>query len=140
MRKLPLIIGLVFLLFQTWAQQNPHGETLTFTCTDCHTTEGWTFSKEAAIFNHDSTQFVLEGEHRFTDCAACHTSLVFSEAKTNCVDCHTDMHNNTVGTDCAQCHNSNSWIVSNISEIHQLSRFPLLGAHNTADCSACHKS
>ena len=140
MRKLSLILGLVFLLFHSWAQQNPHGESLTFTCTDCHTTEGWTFSKATAIFNHDSTQFVLEGQHSFTDCAACHTSLVFSEAKTNCVDCHTDMHNNTVGPDCAQCHDSKSWIGSNISEIHQLSRFPLLGAHTTADCSACHKS
>jgi len=140
MRKLSLIIGLIFLLFQSWAQQNPHGETLTFSCTDCHTTEGWVFSEETASFNHDSTQFVLEGQHIHTNCAACHTSLVFSEAKSNCIDCHTDMHNNTVGPDCAQCHDPKSWIVDNITEIHQLSRFPLLGAHNTASCSDCHTS
>ena len=34
----------------------------------------------------------------------------------------------------------NSWLVSNITGIHQTSRFPLLGAHRTADCSDCHKS
>jgi len=30
--------------------------------------------------------------------------------------------------------------VDNISELHQVSRFPLLGAHRTADCFDCHKS
>ncbi len=50
------------------------------------------------------------------------------------------MHNNTVGPNCAQCHTPESWIVTNITEIHQNSRFPLLGAHNTANCSDCHLS
>jgi hypothetical protein len=68
------------------------------------------------------------------------TTLVFSEARSNCIDCHTDMHNNTVGLDCARCHDSRSWIVENITEIHQMSRFPLLGAHTTTDCSSCHSS
>jgi hypothetical protein len=140
MRKLSLIFGLVLLAALVKAQQNPHGETLAFDCVDCHTTEGWTFSATTAKFSHDSTSFKLEGQHRFTDCKSCHTTLVFSEAKTNCMDCHTDMHNNTLGLDCVRCHDFKSWIVDNITEIHQQSGFPLLGAHNAVDCSSCHTS
>ena len=44
------------------------------------------------------------------------------------------------GPDCSRCHIQVSWLVNNINEIHQKSRFPLLGAHRTADCSQCHKS
>lgn len=140
MRKLSLILGLVLFAFWGQAQQNPHGKTLKFDCVDCHTTEGWTFSPATSTFSHDSTSFKLEGQHRVTDCKSCHTTLVFSEAKTNCMDCHTDMHNNTLGLDCARCHDPKSWLVSNISEIHQQSGFPLLGAHNVADCVSCHTS
>ncbi len=32
------------------------------------------------------------------------------------------------------------WLVTNITELHHYSRFPLLGAHRTADCSDCHRS
>ncbi|WP_303920365.1 hypothetical protein [Draconibacterium sediminis] len=140
MRKLSLIIVVLFLVFQLRAQENPHGEDLSIDCLDCHTTEGWIFSKATARFSHDSTDFMLEGQHAFTDCRACHTTLVFNDAKSNCMDCHNDMHNNTVGLDCRRCHDARSWLVSNITEIHQTSRFPLLGAHNTADCSDCHTS
>ena len=140
MRKLSLIIGLFLAFSAAWAQQSPHGNDLKINCADCHTTEGWTFSQATALFDHDSTVFKLEGQHIFADCKACHTSLIFAEAKTNCVDCHTDMHNTTVGPDCARCHDAQSWLVTNITEIHQQSRFPLLGAHNTADCAACHTS
>ncbi len=138
MRKLSLIIAVLFSVFQLRAQENPHGEDLSIDCLDCHTTEGWIFSKATARFSHDSTDFVLEGQHAGIDCRACHTNLVFNDAKTNCIDCHNDMHNSTVDLDCRRCHDSRSWLVSNITEIHQTSRFPLLGAHNTADCSDCH--
>jgi hypothetical protein len=50
------------------------------------------------------------------------------------------MHYQTVGFECARCHNTKSWIVENITEVHHLSRFPLLGAHFTADCFQCHPS
>ncbi|WP_319592237.1 hypothetical protein [uncultured Draconibacterium sp.] len=140
MRKLSLIIVAVLSVFQLRAQENPHGDDLSFDCLDCHTTEGWTFTEATARFSHDLTDFVLEGQHTVADCKACHTTLVFSEAKSNCIDCHNDMHNNTVGLDCSRCHDSQSWLVSNITEIHQTSRFPLLGAHNSVDCSACHTS
>jgi hypothetical protein len=90
-------------------------------------------------FDHDQkTQFPLEGTHTDVSCKACHTDLVFANGKSSCFECHTDVHEQTVGMECERCHTSNSWIVENMTQIHQLSRFPLLGAHNTADCYDCH--
>jgi hypothetical protein len=80
------------------------------------------------------------GQHKKVDCKNCHTNLVFSDTKGECFECHTDMHQQTVGNDCARCHNTNSWVVTNITQIHQESRFPLMGAHKSADCIACHQS
>ncbi len=136
-----LSFSLVMLMFaiSTWGQKNPHGENFKLNCLDCHSAETWNFTADGK-FDHSQTRFVLEGQHRYVNCRQCHTSLVFSEATPNCVDCHTDMHNTTLGADCARCHHTNSWIVTNTTELHQLSRFPLLGAHKTADCAACHTS
>lgn len=140
MRKLSFIAVLLPVSLYLIFQKNPHGPDLKFDCSDCHTTEGWTFSGEKAIFTHEKTRFRLEGQHQYTGCRECHISLVFNEAGLNCVDCHTDLHQGTVGQDCARCHTSRSWLVHNITEIHHLSRFPLLGAHRTADCNDCHIS
>ena len=84
--------------------------------------------------------FLLTGQHTDLNCRLCHSSLVFSDAKTECIDCHTDVHQSSAGSDCARCHTPVSWLVENINELHQVSRFPLLGAHRTADCFDCHKS
>lgn len=140
MQKLSLILVFILLVAVLSAQQNPHGDRLTYACTDCHTTAGWTFSKETAKFSHNKTEFLLEGQHNQAKCRDCHKTLVFNGTKSNCVDCHTDMHNNTLGTNCFECHTPKSWIVENVTEIHQRSRFPLLGAHNIANCSDCHRS
>ncbi|HPS13592.1 MAG TPA: hypothetical protein PLB87_09955 [Prolixibacteraceae bacterium] len=91
-------------------------------------------------FNHDSTNFPLKGQHRSVECRLCHPTLLFAEAKKECADCHTDIHQNTVGHDCDRCHTNESFVVTNITQIHQESRFPLYGAHKTADCSSCHSS
>ncbi|NQU88624.1 MAG: hypothetical protein HQ541_23010 [Mariniphaga sp.] len=140
MRKLPFIVGLLFIFINTWAQ-SPHGEKLLMDCADCHTTGSWVYAVDSSRFEHnDQTDFTLEGQHQYTDCKKCHETLIFSDAQSECFSCHTDMHNTTVGTDCARCHDANSWIVENITELHQQGRFPLLGAHNTADCSNCHTS
>ena len=140
MRKLSLLAILNFVLIFAWGQENPHGEKLSYSCTDCHTTDSWKYSAENSKFDHNKTEFILEGQHIYIRCSDCHTSLVFDEVKSNCIDCHSDLHNTTVGTDCARCHDSKSWIVDNITEIHQMGRFPLLGAHNSVSCSECHTS
>ncbi len=124
MRNLSLII-LLLLVSVCLFSQSPHGDDLTFNCDDCHNPSGWKMIKGTYIFNHDSTSFSLEGQHRTIDCKMCHTSLVFSKAASECMSCHTDMHYQTVGFDCERCHTPKSWIVDNIIDIHRQGRFPL---------------
>lgn len=122
------------------SSDSPHGKDFDISCSECHTSEGWKIDRNKISFNHDLTQFPLEGLHEEVNCISCHSTLVFSDAEPECMSCHTDMHQQTVGLDCGRCHTTNTWIVENITEIHQQSRFPLLGAHITADCYDCHQS
>lgn len=143
MRKLSLIIIAVFAFVYasvSMMSDSPHGKGFAYSCDLCHSSESWKLDKKIYAFDHSKTKMPLSGRHAQADCRQCHASLVFSEAKTACADCHTDMHNQTVGPDCGQCHTSSTWIVNNINELHQKSRFPLLGPHYTTDCSVCHKS
>lgn len=116
---------------------HPHGETMKISCSDCHSSDGWTVDRAGIRFNHD-TLYALEGAHQTLDCRSCHTSLVFNEVKNQCSQCHQDVHQQTLSATCDQCHTTTTWLVSSISEIHQLSRFPLMGQHQFAACEACH--
>jgi hypothetical protein len=118
------------------AQDSPHGDKLGFSCTDCHNTSGWKVDLNS--FNHNSTNFLLVGQHQTVSCKDCHSSLVFDQAGDECKDCHVDMHQQTVGLECDRCHTPNSWVVNNVTQLHQMSRFPLVGAHSEADCGQCH--
>lgn len=142
MRRLSLILlPLVFVfVFAMQRSESPHGKSLDISCNVCHNPDGWKIDTARFYFDHDSTQFELEGQHQSIDCRQCHQSLVFSEAGSDCMSCHTDIHQQTVGMDCERCHSPQNWIVSNITEIHQMSRFPLVGAHLDATCSQCHQS
>lgn len=139
--RLILLIVFVFGVTSTFAisQKSPHGDKFKIECTTCHTTDNWTKIKENG-FNHNKTHFPLVGQHKTVSCRKCHISLEFSKAKTQCSSCHTDIHEGTVGNDCERCHKSNSWIVTNIKQIHQQQGFALVGAHATIDCNRCHKS
>ncbi len=138
MRKLSsLILSLVFSV-SLFSQSSPHGVGFEVNCMDCHSTSGWTIDIKNLSFNHNTTKFALLGQHQSVNCKLCHKSLEFSKAESECVSCHTDMHNQTVGDDCARCHTPNTWVVNNITEIHQKSRFPLVGRHMAADCFDCH--
>jgi hypothetical protein len=140
MRKLSSLIIWLALTLQVAAQTSPHGDAFTATCKDCHSTTGWKVDLKNLVFNHGATKFPLTGQHQAVACRACHVSLEFSKAPVECVSCHTDMHGRTVGDDCGRCHNTKAWIINNITEMHRQSRFPLVGAHVTADCYDCHKN
>jgi len=139
MRSLSQIILLLTLSVGLFAQ-SPHGKELTMACADCHNPKGWKLEAGTYSFTHEKTQFPLMGMHQDVNCKLCHPTLVFSEAETECVSCHTDMHYQTVGMECERCHTPKSWLVENINDIHRQSRFPLVGAHITADCYSCHPS
>jgi len=122
--------------------QSPHGKDFKISCNVCHGSKGWALDKEIYSFDHSSTNMPLVGQHKEINCRMCHTTLVFSDekAKKECVSCHTDIHSQTVGNYCDKCHTPNSWIVNTITEIHQQSRFPLLGVHTMTECQQCHLS
>jgi hypothetical protein len=138
--KKALLFSILFL-FSVWGYtQNTHGENFKVDCRACHSPNGWKIDMNKFTYNHDSTGFVLEGEHKKTDCKNCHKSLVFDQAKNECVSCHTDVHSMSVGNDCARCHTAKSWLVDNIPELHEQNGFPLAGAHKVLSCVDCHKS
>ena len=131
---------IILLIALNTLAQSPHGDRLNIKCEVCHVPESWLMKMENSTFDHNQTSYPLIGNHKTVDCKLCHVDLIFSNAKTTCLLCHKDMHQQTVGLDCERCHTPRSWIVENITEIHQLSRFPLQGRHAQVDCYLCHKS
>ncbi|MCX6269960.1 MAG: hypothetical protein NTU44_01860 [Bacteroidetes bacterium] len=143
MRKLSflILVGLaVVTMSLTLSRPSPHGSDFKLNCMLCHNSTSWEVNQKTIIFNHNTTAFPLKGQHRETRCKQCHPTLVFSEAKTECSDCHTDFHNQSVRLNCSRCHTPDSWLVTNVTQIHRQSRFPLAGPHATANCFSCHKS
>ncbi len=140
MRIVSLTILSLFTILLNGQTNSPHGVAFKVSCKTCHSSKGWQLDKSIYSFDHNTTKLPLAGQHVQVSCRQCHPTLVFSEAKTNCIDCHMDIHQATVGFNCTRCHTPQSWLVNNINNIHQMSRFPLIGAHRTADCSQCHKS
>ena len=139
MRKLSFIIFIIFGIVNIYSQ-SPHGINFNLECSSCHSAESWNIDYEKFTFDHSTTGFELLGVHSQTDCKSCHATLEFSNVKKDCFQCHTDVHENTLGNDCNSCHDFKSWIVTNVLQIHQFGRFPLIGAHQTADCNQCHTS
>ena len=138
MQKLSFIILLLFC--GSNFAQSPHGKNFDIDCEECHSTDKWDIDYKKLNFNHSVTEFELIGQHRVLDCRTCHETIRFSEISDQCASCHTDLHQNSVGPNCEQCHTSDSWLVKNINEMHQVSRFPLEGAHKQANCTECHAS
>ena len=139
MYRLSLAI-IVFLGFWPLLAQSPHGEELRMDCAKCHNPSSWTINYRTVQFDHDKTDFQLEGTHALTDCKLCHSSLVFSEAPMDCASCHVDIHSQSVGNDCVRCHTSETWLVDNIPELHEENGFPLIGSHSNLSCVECHTS
>ncbi len=140
MFKLSYIILALMLSFNAYADKSPHGVKFSIKCDACHNPEGWAFKTKGNAFDHSLTSFPLAGQHQAVECRKCHVDLVFSNAKTTCISCHKDMHQQTVGQDCERCHTPRTWIVTNITEVHRKTRFPLNGQHAQIDCYQCHKS
>ncbi len=119
---------------------NPHGE-IAFSCSACHTTEGWTPVRDPMDFDHADAGYALTGNHVGPDCGDCHESLVFAAVATACADCHADIHRGEMGFECSTCHSEVGW--SDRREMfifHFTTSFPLLGGHAALDCESCHRA
>lgn len=118
--------------------QSPHGA-IRIACAECHSAEGWTPAHVSASFNHATFGFALSGAHAAASCRACHAKLDFTGTPATCATCHADPHRGEVGADCAHCHTTRSFLDRSVMmAAHQLTAFPLTGAHRLADCEACH--
>lgn len=130
------VMGALTLRGQT--SQNPHGA-IKLDCQLCHVTENWTKMRTDMQFKHADTNFPLKGQHVAVSCRSCHRSLEFSQADSRCIYCHQDIHENQFGDVCNRCHSPERWVdESQFRQMHQESRFPLVGAHAALDCELCH--
>lgn len=139
MRVLSFLI-LVCMLAQAGFSQSPHGDLKGVDCSTCHNPDNWSIDTKKLNFDHSKTAFPLAGQHKNADCKSCHTTLRFPGISKNCVSCHTTIHANTISTDCQACHTPAGWGIKDVLPLHERSRFPLFGAHQTADCGQCHKN
>ena len=114
-------------------------------CNHCHQPESW-----AAIeFNHQLTEWPLEGQHLKLECRKCHLDtnnntnskeLLFNYMSSDCRSCHQNVHGSQFQikgiTDCTRCHTANRWQPDNFD--HNTTAFPLEGRHAEIDCEQCH--
>ena len=136
MRKnITLIILFCFMVSfsKMQAQKNPH-KFVVFECNVCHFTENW----HVIHFNHDTTNWALEKQHREVNCLSCHSLDDFSDVRAECISCHLDVHQGKLQKKCDDCHTPAGWAVFEINKVHQNTVFPIIGAHVRLDCGACH--
>ena len=118
---------------------NPHGK-FQGPCGDCHSASAWKPAKISPKFDHAKFGFPLEGAHAAAACASCHATLDFSQERQLCASCHEDVHHGEFGSECATCHTARSFIDrAGMLRTHQVSRFPLSGAHAALECESCHR-
>jgi predicted CXXCH cytochrome family protein len=79
-------------------------------------------------------------------CSDCHINNQYQGTPTDCYACHeadyagTTNPNHVAGgfpTECLECHTTTAWSPATFD--HNVTNFPLTGAHVTADCQSCHE-
>ncbi len=105
-------------------------------CTDCHNEKSWQENK----FDHQKTDFPLQGEHKQLSCESCHQKLNFEKGRTECVSCHLgkDKHQGLFGKECKNCHQEKSWDETKFDHYRDAD-FRLKGKHKNLTCEGCHR-
>jgi hypothetical protein len=112
-------------------------------CTICHDVSRW----RDVSFDHNKTDFMLEGSHAVQTCRDCHFLQIggqetqrFKNLGTHCTECHEDIHYNQFDeqgiTECLRCHGFSDWAAGKFD--HNNTRFKLDGKHKGVDCEKCH--
>jgi nitrate/TMAO reductase-like tetraheme cytochrome c subunit len=113
-------------------------------CKNCHSTSLWADIE----FDHNKTNYKLEGKHGDISCRNCHfseqneiTVQQFANLSTSCENCHQDVHFKQFEvnkrTECENCHTPHNWEPEKFN--HNIARFKLDGEHVGLDCVECHK-
>lgn len=135
-----VLASMLALPFAVRAQQvsNPHGQ-LAVPCAACHAPEAWKPARITSAFKHAPGSFPLDGAHARTTCMGCHKQLDFKGVTKSCASCHEDVHKGELGADCSRCHSTRSFAEEPaMKQAHELTRFPLRGAHAAVSCTSCH--
>ncbi|HFA47735.1 MAG TPA: hypothetical protein ENJ95_01810 [Bacteroidetes bacterium] len=114
-------------------------------CQDCHTEDEWM----PATFDHDGQYFpIYSGAHEgeWNECTDCHTNPA-NYAEFSCTNCHVNpetdnQHSGINGYSfddpaCLACHPTGN---ADDGFDHNMTAFPLTGAHLTTDCIECHSA
>ena len=119
-------------------KDDKHEGTLGVDCESCHNEKNWKETRER--FDHNKSDFALEGKHADVKCDACHKSKKYKEAPKECYSCHKkeDKHKGTLGQKCASCHTAKDWKESTFDHGKD-AHYVLRGKHATAKCESCHK-
>ena len=107
-------------------------------CGSCHNNFDW----RSVFFDHAArTGFALPDGHRNLECAACHTDNIHTRLPRSCSGCHApdDVHRGQLGQECERCHVPSTW-TAQLWFDHDLTSFPLIGAHAQLVCASCHES
>lgn len=86
-----------------------HKRRLGTACETCHNMRNW----KAWDFDHNKTNFKLDGPHKKLDCYECHQQPMSKKltVTSTCGSCHAsdDVHNGEYGRQCERCHIGSSW-------------------------------
>lgn len=105
-------------------------------CRSCHSVVDW----GAVLFNHErETGVALPPGHTNLACTDCHTGNLQDALPTTCGNCHADddVHKGQLGDRCESCHAPTSWVTQVLFD-HDITSFPLVGAHADIACNQCH--
>jgi hypothetical protein len=119
----------------------PH-DTFPAQCELCHVGANWQELRSDFRFDHEAeTGVPLVGAHAAASCLRCHNDRgpagVF--AARGCAGCHEDLHGGDLGSDCTKCHTERTWQPFGQVELHEHTRFPLVGVHAVTACYRCHE-
>ena len=114
-------------------------------CQTCHNDDQWT----ELVYDHNESDFALEGAHADAVCSECHSDTSYLEnslknlhpPSMECSSCHLeqDIHLGSNGEDCGDCHSVENWQSAEFDHA-KTSDFALLGAHKEVRCDSCHMS
>lgn len=130
----------------TSCHEDVHRNKFGSNCLKCHNENSFKEVRSISAFDHNQTGYPLTGMHLSVDCRKCHPKNFTQEIRhSNCSDCHKDEHKGQLASngrapDCRQCHSTNGFTPSSYRlDDHNLSAFPLRGAHLSTPCTDCHK-
>lgn len=114
-------------------------------CTLCHTFSNFRVENLAATkFDHDKTDYPLEGHHKRNKCVACHekdiATFEVKEDFSDCKGCHEDSHRSVISAKrkCSSCHLQKTKFRKTTFDHGKETKFPLRGKHARNRCKDCH--